>query len=394
MRDVSPLTGLPGNFRISSELESRIAQGGHFAVVHADLDNFKAYNDYSDLDRDGVVDTTYKHSFDYYGYFDSYKCYDYSSGLFEPASETADKYCAGNWSGNFLNWATMARIDAVRKILFGGLRTVDTSSDTVLERAFLPNDAHSFAKFYGGADVNKLTPFTPAGGLTICNTTVSSDDTLVSEDVTDPPLMRVAAGNHSLWASNERWQCRWSEEKSASNANNALLSGINASSSNPSSTSDGLGLDDYNVRVNVCVSGLREKNCKRYPDGNYKPIGLLQSFGDDDKVLFGMVAGSYLKNKSGGVVMKNIESISEEVDQKNGRFDKAVTSGAAANPSTSYGIINTWSLYRPVGYYHVDGTYGQNGLNATSCEWGLNAFGDGQWVGQRPLLGPRPRDPP
>ena len=43
---------------------------------------FKAYNDYSDLDRDGVVDTTYKHSFDYYGYFDSYKCYDYSSGRF------------------------------------------------------------------------------------------------------------------------------------------------------------------------------------------------------------------------------------------------------------------------------------------------------------------------
>jgi len=340
---------------------------------------FKAYNDYSDLDKDGVVETTYKHSFDYYGYFDSYKCYDYTGGRFEPASATADKYCSDDdeWSGNFLNWATMARIDAVRKILFGGLRTVDTSSETVLERTYLPNDAHSFAKYYNGADIAKLTPFNPTGGLTLCNTTVSSDSSLVSENVTDPPLLRVAEGNHSLWASNERWQCRWSEEKSASNANNAALSGIPASTSNPSRASAGLGLNDYAVKVKVCVSGLRENNCKRYPDGNYKPIGLLQSFGDDDKVLFGMIAGSYLKNKSGGVVMKNIESMSNEVDvDGDGTFTQAVTSGAAANRAE--GIINTWSLYRPVKYRHSDGTYGINGLNANNCTWGLDSFSDGQ----------------
>ena len=28
----------------------------------------KAYNDYSDLDNDGKLETTYKHSIDYYGY--------------------------------------------------------------------------------------------------------------------------------------------------------------------------------------------------------------------------------------------------------------------------------------------------------------------------------------
>ncbi len=339
---------------------------------------FKAYNDYSDLDKDGVIETSYKHSFDYYGYFDSYKCYGYAAGQFEPASTTADKYCAGNWSGNFLNWATMARIDAVRKILFGGLRGVDASNDTVLERTFLPNDAHSFAKFYNGADLGQLTPFNPVNGLTICNTTVSSDSTLVSEDVTDPPLMRVAEGNHALWASNERWQCRWSEEKAASNANNAAFSGIAASSSNPSSASDGLGLNDYNVMVHVCVSeALKEKNCKTYPDGNLKPTGLLQSFGDDDKVLFGMIAGSYLKNKSGGVVMKNIESMANEVNVSgDGTFTKAVTSGVAANQAE--GIINTWSLYRPVGYKYSDGTYGVSGLNNNNCTWGLDSFNDNQ----------------
>lgn len=45
-RDLSPLTGLPGNFRISQEIEDRIASGRTFALVHCDLDNFKAFNDH------------------------------------------------------------------------------------------------------------------------------------------------------------------------------------------------------------------------------------------------------------------------------------------------------------------------------------------------------------
>ena len=46
----------------------------------------KAYNDYSDLDGDGVIETTYKHSIDYYGYFDAYKCYDYSTSTLSGTS--------------------------------------------------------------------------------------------------------------------------------------------------------------------------------------------------------------------------------------------------------------------------------------------------------------------
>ncbi len=45
-RDTSPLTGLPGNFRIGTELESRIESGQPFALIHCDLDNFKAFNDH------------------------------------------------------------------------------------------------------------------------------------------------------------------------------------------------------------------------------------------------------------------------------------------------------------------------------------------------------------
>jgi diguanylate cyclase (GGDEF)-like protein len=45
-RDLSPLTGLPGNFKITAEIEAAIREHRHFALVHGDLDNFKAFNDH------------------------------------------------------------------------------------------------------------------------------------------------------------------------------------------------------------------------------------------------------------------------------------------------------------------------------------------------------------
>jgi diguanylate cyclase (GGDEF)-like protein len=45
MRNLSPLTGLPGNIRIQEEIERMVREDLSFAVVYADLDNFKAYND-------------------------------------------------------------------------------------------------------------------------------------------------------------------------------------------------------------------------------------------------------------------------------------------------------------------------------------------------------------
>jgi diguanylate cyclase (GGDEF)-like protein len=45
MRNLSPLTGLPGNIRIQEEIERQVREGREFSVLYADLDNFKAYND-------------------------------------------------------------------------------------------------------------------------------------------------------------------------------------------------------------------------------------------------------------------------------------------------------------------------------------------------------------
>ncbi|HEX9891601.1 MAG TPA: response regulator [Actinomycetota bacterium] len=46
MRALSPLTGLPGNMRIQEELHALVSEGASFALLYADLDNFKAYNDH------------------------------------------------------------------------------------------------------------------------------------------------------------------------------------------------------------------------------------------------------------------------------------------------------------------------------------------------------------
>ena len=45
MRNLSPLTGLPGNIRIQEEIERQVGEEREFAVLYCDLDNFKAYND-------------------------------------------------------------------------------------------------------------------------------------------------------------------------------------------------------------------------------------------------------------------------------------------------------------------------------------------------------------
>ena len=109
---------------------------------------FKGYNDIVDLDNgtpggDAAVDTTYKDNINYVGYFDPMKCYDFGNGTtgfggtgrFNPGAAGTGAYghyCTNEWSGNFLNWATMARIDIIRKVLYGGRRVVDNAGSSTV----------------------------------------------------------------------------------------------------------------------------------------------------------------------------------------------------------------------------------------------------------------------
>ncbi len=58
-RTQSPLTGLPGNVRIEEEIDARVDRAEPFAILYADLDHFKAYNDhYGFMRGDEVIQTT------------------------------------------------------------------------------------------------------------------------------------------------------------------------------------------------------------------------------------------------------------------------------------------------------------------------------------------------
>ena len=117
----------------------------------------------------------------YLGYFDPLKCYTYtydsttpSNSYFQPASlatGTNLHQCSGQWSGNFMNWATMQTIDPFRWALSGGLRTVDTTTQTILEKAWASNQgaisnfpyrgtAQATGNKLAGALVATVTPFT------------------------------------------------------------------------------------------------------------------------------------------------------------------------------------------------------------------------------------------
>ncbi|MCC8988325.1 MAG: hypothetical protein LM523_11545 [Candidatus Contendobacter sp.] len=124
---------------------------------------YEAYNDASDLDGDGTLDVGYKPKITYFGYFDSNKCYTSDGSLFKPSGTATNKKCSGQWSGDFLNYLTMSRMDALRRVLYGGYRSTDTTTATVLERSYIPQDAHSWGKEYTSEAVDgyKISDYTP-----------------------------------------------------------------------------------------------------------------------------------------------------------------------------------------------------------------------------------------
>lgn len=237
---------------------------------------YEAYNDYSDLDGDGSLDVGYKpDKIDYYGYFDSHKCYNYdtTNGLFVPASVTANKKCSGQWSGDFLNYVTTSRMDAIRKVLYGGYRSTDTASNTVLERAFVPQDAHSWGKEYqsverDGYDISDYTTLSlPAAGTyhLFANTTLSSGGAPVMRVLTNTTfrvwewlsIERPVAGTKCATGNNFRSNCVDGWEVVPSSAfSNLTQSFYDTSGYSPGSPSSASAYDDlvsnYAVSNKLC----------------------------------------------------------------------------------------------------------------------------------------------
>ncbi len=270
--------------------------------------SFPAYNDYSDIDGDGVTDVGYKPNIQYYGYFDSYKCYDYiaSDSVFRPASVTANKKCSGLWSGDFLNYITTSRVDALRRVLYGGRRVVDTETRTVLERQYIPQDLHTWGREYDPAiDLYKISDYTPLAEPTTGTRHLFANTT--RNGTTEPLLRYLTNRPERIW----NWVAK--EGPVADN----VLDGTGAS----------VSPIDRVVRVEACVESVSlEAECKKYVSGSvttYKPTGVLHDYGENKSIAFGLLSGSYQNQRAGGVLRKAISFFDTEINA-NGTYNAAV----------------------------------------------------------------------
>lgn len=132
--------------------------------------------------------------------------------IFIPTGVTTSGTCkteggGGRWSGNFLNYLTTSRIDAVRKVLYGGKRQGSSVDNPVLVRSFIPQDAHSWGKSWLPSAMNTAS----RGNLLISNYADLADSDSNGQlayffantslcDGTDtacPPLLRIITFNVS-----------------------------------------------------------------------------------------------------------------------------------------------------------------------------------------------------
>jgi type IV pilus assembly protein PilY1 len=197
----------------------------------------------------------------------------------------------------------------------------------LLERELIPPDIHAFAKVYDGAAsgaiaLADLVEGSPTNGaITLCNVSQWPASTNLSGTLNTtsyPPLLRVAYGNvaagkvgYPNWASTEVAQCQW---HGTTHRDSALAQPDRPVGNDTSNA--------YQVLVERCVAGQDgplSARCKRYDNGTpnnasddlFKPIGLLQRYGERGQMRFGLMTGSYDNNSHGGVLRQGVGLLSE-----------------------------------------------------------------------------------
>lgn len=263
--------------------------------------------------RVGGFGTCYFTGTTYLGIFDPEKCYKYASNQFNPDTAAASHSCGNSqWSGNFLNWATMTASDMFIWTLTGGDREVDGASETILQRARVQNNASWFPIKYL-ANAAGAAPF--GGAIYITN---------------------HDAGGYQFKAG---------------------------------TSSGGSQYGTFNVKVKVCdlAKGL-ETNCKGYTSGGttvYRPEGLIQRYAD--KMRFGVFAytNDNSQSRDGGVLRAPMRYVGEKQMDSSGNL--IANTAKEINPATGQiypnplsagggrsGVINYINRFHRDGYKSYD----------------------------------------
>jgi len=310
---------------------------------------------------------SYSDTTQYVGYFDSAKCYTYlfnsttpAQSYFSPTSfntASTGHDCSalpGQWSGNFMNWAATQTIDPFRWALTGGYRSVDTTTQTILEKAWGAAQGGPAQNYpYRGTSqgtgnnlssslISKLTPF---------NTWASFDEGVWGNGQTMVFSGGGAGSGYTL-----------------SYTNGSVSDLSNFATANTSTAASGA----YRVyiRVGVCDPTLGtaflESNCVQY-GANYKPEGLLQQY--SQKIRFS--AFGYLNQggnvREGGVMRAPMGFIGPNVPQPlsttllvNPKPEWDPTTGImGVNPDTATASASGVTQSGVMNYLNKFGEYGQ-----------------------------------
>lgn len=366
---LAALSGVPANVLLALSVEFPTA------VSNAHIDPHAAPN--------AQLDTSYDNSKKYVGYFDERKCYVYDGAgeFFRPAAlASANAACVGQWSGNFMNWATMQTIDTFRMALTGGYRAVDTASETMLEKAL--------ASGQGGGNGYNNFPIKEITGLGLVQSSTSFDTS------SNPSRARVRVKGLGSYIYITRHAAGTPQGDAMKNASDDT-----SNANNPPS-----GSYKLRIRVKVCdptAPGGVESNCTRYPHGNYKPTGLLQS--NSQQMRFG-VTGFLADNntghikRDGGVLRARMASLgplmpltggpnpNAEWNIETGVFNSnpasadaslsAVTNSGAINYLNKFGLTaKAYKHFDPIGeLYYESLRYLQGQAAPTPGYADLNAF--------------------
>lgn len=264
--------GVPANVMMALSVE--------FPTAHSHANFSSGQYGVSGLPASSVSDPYFEPTRRYLGYFDPGKCYKYSgsssNGYFYPSGNlTGSNYtCTGEWSGSYMNWATMHVIDLFRWAMTGGARDEDlpldftgsTAGKTILKKAWWSSD--------GGQ--GSLSNF--------------PDKVLSSANITKYTGLGTN-GTKNLIA-------------------RVYGKGINVDFSYSSGSSAGTTTDSYQVRVLVCDGTDTSKHeypdqyyCQKYTSEDktksvYKPVGLIQK--NINRMRFGAAGYQNLNNTTYG----------------------------------------------------------------------------------------------
>lgn len=216
----------------------------------------------------------------YLGYFDPEKCYKYHVGTeagtdlshFYPVSTAVGRKCTAagytdTWSGNFLNWMTMQAIDPFRWALTGGYRVVDTSTTTILERAWATDNS------LNGSDAN--FPLIPTANANALKERPSPSST----DIADHTPLNFSSLKVSVRTRGNKVLFTRTATLTTTDPTNASTAPLHYSQGTAPASDK---VHYFYARVKVCETGIdfgREANCKPYASA-HKPEGLLQQYAE------------------------------------------------------------------------------------------------------------------